>query len=86
MEKAKLKNIMVEGLIAEDGSKYFSHFTLTKSKEPLNLTEYASKLASDLTTNVIQLSDCETSNNSASAFDYDPDWQSEFKDLVLSER
>ena len=53
MEKAKLKNIMVEGLVAEDGSKYYSHFTLTKSKEPLNLTEYACKLASDLTTNVI---------------------------------
>ena len=53
MEKAKLKNIMVEDLVAEDGSKYYSHFTLTKSKEPLNLTEYACKLASDLTTNVI---------------------------------
>ena len=82
-EKAKQNGISPKSIRAKDDSKYFEHYVLTRNKEPINVTEYSSRLASGPSTHVIQLSDCESSSATASAFDYDPDWKSQFHEIVL---
>ena len=85
-EKARSNGITAEAVEARDGSQYYAYYVLTRNKEPMNFTEYACRLASGSSTHVIQLSDCSSSSSTASMFDYDPDWKTEFHEVVFTER
>ena len=52
-EKAKLNGITCKAVAASDGSEYYAYYVLTRSKEPMNFIEYASRLATGPSTHVI---------------------------------